>query len=238
MILAASVLFITQPALAQQAATSAAVPRQQPSTISVSAEGESAGRPDRVRIALSVQTTATAAAQASASNARVQRAVLDTLKALGIAANQIRTTDYALVPEYAQNRNGSAEPPRITGYTATNTVQVELAKAELVGSVIDAAIAKGANGVNSLQFYISNVDELRRAALDSAVNRARGDAEVIARAAGGHLGRLLRMTTAPIVRPYPVPMRAQALAVATPIEPGEQSVSATVNAAWEFVPDR
>jgi uncharacterized protein YggE len=109
---------------------------------------------------------------------------------------------------------------------------------EDVARIIDAALAKGANEISSLQFYSSKADSLRRAAMVLAVANARADAETLAKAAGGTLGPLLELSTSYSVRPLqevmmaPAPMAARA---ATPIEPGQQSVSASVSARWSFV---
>jgi uncharacterized protein YggE len=74
-----------------------------------------------------------------------------------------------------------------------------------------------------------------------AVANARGDAEALAKSAGGSLGALLELSTSE--RPsQPVPRlmasRAMTDQKQTPIEPGEQTFSASVNARWTFVPGR
>ena len=86
-------------------------------------------------------------------------------------------------------------PPKVTGYTVTNTVRADVRRIDDVGKLIDAALAKGANEISSLQFYSSKADSARRAALAAAVADARADAEVLARAAGGTLGALVELST-------------------------------------------
>jgi uncharacterized protein YggE len=109
-----------------------------------------------------------------------------------------------------------------------------------VGRVVDAALAKGANQINSLQFYSSKADSVRRAALAAAVANSRADAEALARAAGGSLGQLIEITTG-YMPPRPLTMEATGMVamakdrVQTPIEPGEQTVTAMVTTRWTFV---
>ena len=55
--------------------------------------------------------------------------------------------------------------------------------------MLDAALANGANQINSLDFFASNADSARHEALGQAVVRARADAEASARAAGGRSAR-------------------------------------------------
>ena len=73
-----------------------------------------------------------------------------------------------------------------------------------------------------------------------AVRDARADAEVLARAAGGTLGPVIEITSSsPPIRPMygEVMMRGAAKAdMVTPIEPGEQVISATVSVTWQFNP--
>jgi uncharacterized protein YggE len=208
--------------------------------IITSASGEARVTPDRAQIHIGVQTRAATAAQAGADNARKSRAVIDAVKARGIPAEQIATSEYNLFPEYdhREPREG-AQGPRVIGYVANNTVRIEVRRLDQVGGVIDAALAAGANMVNTIQFFASNVDEARRTALGEAVSRARGDAEALARAAGGTLGELLELNTqSPPVRPVYAErmMRAAAADVQTPIEPGQQTLSVWVSGRWAFRP--
>jgi uncharacterized protein YggE len=212
----------------------------QPSTpfISVSATGEAHVSPDRATIFVGVQSRGATAAAAGADNARRQRAVLDTLRALGISGDRVSTMNYNVMPETQYSPNNSA-PPKVVGYTVTNTVRAEVARIEDVGRIIDAVLGKGANELSSLQFYSSKADSARRAALGAAVANARADAEALARAAGGSLGALAEISTGePPIRPIAMPMAKMAAQASTPIEPGQQTVEATVSVRWVFVSGR
>ena len=199
--------------------------------------GEASAPPDRASIYIGVQTRATTAQAASTDNARRVRAVMDTIKAMGIPQGQVQTANYGVQPEMAYP-NGQSQAPRVVGYTVTNSVIVRLNRVDDVGRVIDAVLAKGANEISSLQFTSSKADSLRSVALAAAVLDARAQAESMARAAGGSLGPLLELNTSAVpIRPAPVmasfAMRAGA---PTPITPGDQTVNATVTARWTFLP--
>jgi uncharacterized protein YggE len=209
-----------------------------PPQIVTTGEGEARLTPDRATLYLGVQTRAATAASAASENARRQRAILDTLRALGLGADQISTINYSVSPEVQYDRTGGS--PRVTGYTVSNTVRAEIRRLDDIARVIDAALAKGSNQVSGLEFYSSNADDARRSAIAAAVSKARADADAMARAAGGSIGSLIELTTSvPPIRPYEVAMRSAAAAqVATPIEPGQQIVHATVTGRWVFVPGR
>src|SRR4051812_20939761 len=207
--------------------------------IITSAQGEVHVAPDKATVMIGVQTRAATAAQASAQNSTKQRAVIEAIRARGIAAAQIGTSSFNVIPETRYDREGQAAP-RTTSYLVSNVVTVDVRRVDLVGPVIDAALGAGANQINSLTFGITAADSARRVALTSAVTRARADADAVARAAGGSLGQLLELTANDTYSPpMPRPMFAMAKTEAdqsVPVEAGEEIVRASVTTRWQFVP--
>jgi uncharacterized protein YggE len=201
--------------------------------------GEVRVAPDRATINIAVETRAATAAAAGAENARRQQATLDALRKMGIAKELISTVEYNVSPDYQYDREGN-KPPTVVGYVVRNTIRAEIRKLDDLGRVIDAALGGGANTIGAVEFSSSNVEGARQQALANAVANARTQAEAMAKAGGGTLGRLLELNSQAYTRP-PMPMlemaavRAQAKDVAeTPINPGEFVVSASVTGRWEF----
>lgn len=208
--------------------------------ISVSAQGSTRITPDRATVQIGVQTQGPTAAAASAENARVAQRVIAAVKALGIGAEQISTVNYSVNPEYRHIEN---RRPEVIGYMVHNTVVVDVRQIEQVGRIIDASLGAGANLINSLNFYASNTEEARRVALAAAVAKARMDAEVIARTAGGTLGSLAQASVGAYMIPMrgDIAMRAAAGGVAappTPVEPGSELLTVQVTTRWYFVAGR
>lgn len=205
-------------------------------SIVTTAQGEVRVAPDRATIILGVETRAGSSQAAGAENARRQTAVIDTLKKLGIPAERIRSADYTVYPERVWDNEGRTS--RITGYVARNTVEVRLHELARVGPVIDAALAKGANTIHSLQFESSKADSARREALAIAVRQARADADAMASAAGRCIFDVIELSTSEMVRPvYRMEMAAAGRAqdaANTPIEPGEQTITVTVHGRWQL----
>jgi uncharacterized protein YggE len=201
--------------------------------------GEVRVAPDRATISIGVQTRATTAAEASAQNSRKQRAIIEAIKAKGVPAEQISTSSFNVIPETRYDREGQAVP-RTLSYLVSNIVTVELRRTDLVGPVIDAALGSGANQIHSLNFGVASADSARRAALAIAVGRARADADVMARAAGGTLGSLIELTATEFYSPPPRPMvmsmKAAEADASVPVEPGQESIRANVAARWQFLP--
>src|SRR5829696_426814 len=138
---------VTLPADTAVAQTGVASPPGAPPYISASAIGDARIVPDRAMVSVAVESQGESAAKAGADNAARQTRVIDAVKAVGIAAAQIRTSGYNVFPDYAQRDN---KGPRVTGYRAHNTVQVEVRDIALVGKVIDAALAAGATNVGGV----------------------------------------------------------------------------------------
>lgn len=210
------------------------------SQIVTSAVGESTVIPDRAVISFSVETRAPTAAVAGAENARRQQAVIDALRAKGIAPEQISTAGFSVSPDERYD-NGQR---KVTGYIARNGVMVDIHNVDQIGRLIDSALGAGSNAVGSLRFYSSRYEEVRRTALRQAVERAKADAEVMAKAVGGTLGNPIEITTIDAGMPRPAlnVMLTGAFrgadAPETPVVVGEQKVSASVTTRWILLPSR
>ena len=232
-------LIITSPLTAQAA-------QSPPLYIAASAVGETRLTPDRALVQVTVDSRGESAANAGADNRTKQERVVDAVKAAGVASPQIRTAGYRVHPEYANPERGKA--PKVTGYRASNTIQVEVRSIENIGRVIDAALGAGATNISSVGLYASNTDSARREAVRLAVTKARGEAESAAVAAGGTLGTLIELTIDPGAVPRPLLQNVvltSAVATSggdmiaptfTPVEPGESLVLAVVRVRWQFVP--
>lgn len=208
-----------------------------PPQIVTTAVGEATATPDRAIVHFMVETRASTAAAAGSANATTQQAVINALKGRGTQTEKITTSGYSVSPDERYD-NGQR---RVIGYIARNAVVVDVTDINTLGPLIDAALGAGSNAVGGVRLYSSRHEEVRRSALESAVTRARQDAEVMARAAGGSLGGLLELATTDAGGPRPVASFAAragmeaAMVADTPIAVGEQKVAVSVTAKWAFV---
>jgi uncharacterized protein YggE len=209
----------------------------EPPYVEAVGQGEARVAPDRVTLTLVVQTKGPAAASVAAQNARIQRRVLDTLRALGYAEDQVSTLRYNVGPNYEQ----TTREMRQVGYVARNAITVRVTQLERIGAIIDAALARGATEVADVAFESSRADSARRVALADASAKARADAEAVARAMGGSLGALLDAST---TGDWPMLARRMRVGAAlsgrgggtvTQVTPAAIEVHATVAARWRFV---
>src|SRR5260370_6092688 len=122
-------------------------------TIEVNGSGETRTSPDTADLDLAIETQAKTAEEAANRNAALAAKVIDALKSQLGDQGKITTGGYSLNPAYEERPN---RKPTIVGYTAQNTVTVKTGALDLVGPLIDAAIAAGTNRVNALNFSITD----------------------------------------------------------------------------------
>jgi uncharacterized protein YggE len=218
----------------------AAAPAGAPRTVTVTGEGEAAANPDLAVVTLAVETEGATAAEAAARNAERADAVKRRLEGIAEARLRVTTGGYSLDPIYAPQDpgpEGVEKPPVIRGYRAFNEMRVEIRALSAVGEVLDAAIAAGANRVQSVVFSLEAREAALREALERAGREARAQAEAVAASLGVRLGRVLSAHSGGgVPPPMPVPMmrQMQMESVTTPIEPGQVTVRAALTVSYEI----
>ncbi len=153
----------------------------------VTGESDSRVPPDTAVVVLSVVTQSRGALDAQQQNARKSEAVIAAAKAAAGENPEVRTSDYSLQPE----QDWWGGKPRITGYTARNTVTVTTRNLDGVGALIDAATQAGANSVEGVSFTLREGNPARRETLAEATRQAMTKAEAIAQALGGRVVRVV-----------------------------------------------
>lgn len=160
--------------------------------IAVGAEGEASVAPDMAVVSLSVSGKAKELGPARDDvNARTS-AVLERLRELGVAEADLNAPDVAIQPEYDYRRGGQ----QLLGYAVTRRVTARVRALDSLGSVLDGAVAAGANEVHGAEMAASDPSAAEHEALRRAVGAARAKAEAIAAAAGVSLGPVARVEEA------------------------------------------
>lgn len=210
------------------------------SRIVVSGDALVQARPDTAIISIAVTTQAQTALAAQQENARRSEAMVRALKAAAGTGAEVETSGYTLQPQYTYREN---QQPLIRGYEARNTVTVTLGDLTKVGPVIDAATAAGANTIDNLSFTLRRDEAARDEALAGATREALRKAQVMAKALGGRVGRIIEVQEASAGRPVPIyDMRAMRGSVAsdaiqakTPVEIGTLDIRAQVQLVAEII---
>ncbi|MBZ5495012.1 MAG: SIMPL domain-containing protein [Acidobacteriia bacterium] len=206
-----------------------------PPSIQVSAEAVVAVKPDQALIQVGVVTQSATAQAATAENAQRVDATITAIRNVLGNGGEIKTVGYSVRPVYRYPKEGGT--PAITGYTASNVVQITMNDLAGVGRVIDTATASGANTIQQLQFTLKDDQAVQLRALNEAATKAKAKAQAMAAALGLKMVRVLRAEEqGGVVRPQSerlYMMAGAATAPQTTVEPGTVEVHATVTLTVE-----
>lgn len=203
--------------------------------LDVSATGEVTRVPDLAIISAGVQTLQPTATAAIEENATRMERVRAALKRAGIADKDIQTSSISLNPEYRYVEN---QPPVLTGYRASNTVNVKFRDLKRSGAILDALVKEGANQLNGPSLTIDKPEEAYDEARVKAIAVGQRRAELYARALGKRVVRILSISESGASIPGPMPMayaRDSAMSVSkTEISPGTQDIQISVSMSFEL----
>lgn len=222
-------------ALALCAAAPSVAEAQKPAPAVITTTGSATTnlRPTSAVVMLAIEDRSPSAATAAAENAGRQQRVLAALVRIGFSPVQARVTGYSVRADM------DFQTGNLRGYQASASVSVSVSELGKLGVLIDTALAAGATGVDRITYSSDSATIVRTRMLAEAMASARRDAEALARAAGGRLGRLLDVSTSPLSLDSPrafalQPGVTEAAFDAVAFAPRDVTVDATVYARWEM----
>jgi len=203
--------------------------------LDVNAVGTVSRVPDLAIISAGVQTLRPTASGAIEENAARMERVRAALKRAGIADQDIQTASINLNPEYRYDNN---QPPVLTGYRASNTLNVKFRDLKRTGAILDALVAEGANQINGPSLTIDKPESAYDEARVKAISAGRARAELYARTLGLRVTRILSVSegggySAPPPMPMVV-MQAAERDSKTSIEAGSQDIQVSIAMSFEL----
>lgn len=232
-LLAATALIV--PAAASAQATAVQVQPISGTRLDISATGEVSRVPDVAIISTGVVTRAATATAAIQQNANQMDRVRAALKRAGIADKDIQTSSLSLNPDYNYQQN---QPPKLTGYQASNTLSVRFRNIADTGKILDALVSEGANQISGPNLTIDKPEAALDEARVKAIAAGRARADTYARALGMRVVRLLSVSESggyAVPPPAPPVMYARAERdSSTSIDPGEQRLQVSVSMSFEL----
>lgn len=145
--------------------------------------------PDRALLQLGVQSNGATPDAVRSNNAQDIQKVIRAISALGVESKDIATDYYIVYPVYEDYNS-----LMIKGYRIDNTVSITLRDVNLVDDVLVAALQAGANEVQDVQFYSSELRKFRDQARTLAMTAAGEKAQALAEAAGAQAGCILTIS--------------------------------------------
>lgn len=199
--------------------------------ITVSGTGTVNGTPNQLVLSMGVQVNAASAGSALQEASQAASRVTAALRARGVAAADIQTSDLSLQPSY----QGSSSMP--DGYGVSESLTATLRHLGAAGAEIDAAVRAGGNAatIDGVSLNLTDTSDLLARARAAAVADARVKAAQYASAIGQPLGPVLSITDQAPAQPYPFTAAnpgAAPHASSVPISPGTQQLSVSVTVVY------
>ncbi|WP_310152966.1 SIMPL domain-containing protein [Luteimonas sp. 3794] len=202
--------------------------------LSISAQADASRAPDIATLSTGVVTQAGDANATMRANAEQMATLIAAIKAAGIADRDVQTSGINLSPQYRYAEN---QPPAITGYQASNTVNLKVRDIGKLGQVLDALVSSGANQINGPTFEIEDAEGVQDLARAEALKKAQQRAEVYAASLGMRVRRIVSISEGggfPQPRPM-IAMRAMEQdSMGTSVSPGETTLSANLDVVFEL----
>lgn len=199
-------------------------------TLSVTGAGSESVATSLSQVVLGVEVQGETAEAAQQEAARRSNALIDFLQSRN-DVTQLQTTGLYLNPMYDYSDGNS---PRITGYTATNTVSFRV-PTEQAGALLDEAIQVGATRIDGVSFIAEDaaIEAARQQAIREAIEDAQSQADAAFDALGLTGGEVVGIQVNGASYGPPIPYYAERAVQAadsapTPVVGGEQEVQATV----------
>lgn len=161
-----------------------------------------------------------------------------------IAERDIRTTSYAVYPEYEYIRPLESEPGKneLVGYRVSHTTAIKIRDLDQVGAIIDTISGLEPTSMSGLSFALDDDEQkrLEKQAAIVAIRDARKQANQISRGSGIRLGKIIAVD---VYNDYASPkygyqsnmlLRATAdeASAPTPIAEGESHITKTATVTY------
>jgi len=206
-------------------------------SITVVGIGKVSGKPDIARVTVGIETQAPSLQRAVDDNKAKMNVLLETLKQLGLADKDIRTSNYSVYTERVGQPSPAADQPVSADqmiYHVTNQVDVTVRDVNQLGDVLDKAVAAGANNIYGVNFNVEDTAKLEADARAKAVADAKARAAELAQLNGAQLGEVL--TISEVIGGSAYPMYRDAVGMGggggTPVQPGELEMSVSIQITY------
>jgi len=144
--------------------------------ITIEAEGKVTATPDIATVTMGLSKQGTTVAEAQEQNTTIMNTLIERLTALGIAKEDIQTTNYNVYPQYNYTEE---EGQVITGYNVSQNVTVKIRNVDISSQVLALSGELGLNQIGGLQFSIDDTDVYIAQAREEALKKVKEKAGLL-----------------------------------------------------------
>jgi uncharacterized protein YggE len=189
-------------------------------------------KPDLAIVSAGIEAQASSAGVAQRDLAAKAARLIARIKQLGVADKDLSTSGYWIGPVYGSTGQ------TVTGYRASEQLQVKWHNVDTVGATLDAIVQQGGATNISVGFGLANPKAAQAEARALAIADARSKAQAMASAAGVQLGQVIRVADSAssyrTPNPYSFGAGAADKAVVTQVPIGDLEVQVTVEVDYSI----
>lgn len=212
-------------------------------TIAVTGQAQLDVDPDEAEVNIRVQTKEPTAKRAQDENARLMSTVKEALKRAGVKDSEMETINYNMWPQ--QRWDPDTQKSVNDGYMVQHTLKITTKDVTHVGALVETAVDAGANGLDSVNFRLSDDkrEDVNSEALAQASGNAKDKADAIAQGLGVRIKDIVSVSESNVGYDsyYPMPMYAMAERAEggmdyakNVVSPQAVTVSATIGIVYEI----
>jgi uncharacterized protein len=205
--------------------------------ITVTGQGKALATPDIADISFGVESRGTVAADVQTANTKTMNALIDKVKALGISADDVQTSNYSVNQDFKYDpQTGQSSP---VGWIVSQTVDVKVRDIGKISDVLQTAGQNGATNIQGPNFTIDDPSAILSQARAKAIADAQKNASALAKQLGVRLVAVVGYSENQGNVPVPLPYFAKASGVggggsAPAIQPGQNEVDLSVTVTYKL----
>lgn len=193
--------------------------------------------PDEVVLSFAAETLNEELDLAKQENDQIVQAALESVKKMGLSADQVKTDYMKIEPIYTSHRSTTRE---LQGYQVANAIVVTSQDVAEVEDLLSALLEAGVNRVISVDFRSTEFREHRDRALMMALDAAKEKAQAMAEHLGSKIGKPISISEgSPKIRPSASNASLRSLSEGEwadgPLAPGELPIPAVATVTFELV---
>ena len=162
-------------------------------------------------------------------------ALIKAVKGFGIKAEDIKTQSLSYYQRDESYWDNGVQKSRKGQWRVSSAVEITLREVDRASALADLLASSGATNVYGPNFQFDDTSKIQRDLFDKAIIDAKEKAEIVARAAGRKLGKVISVTEGSGAgNIYPLYSRGVEGGGGAPMEVGSGTVSQTVTVVFEL----
>lgn len=209
----------------------------QEGTLVVSEIGEVSIEPDMAYIQLGAEAVNSSADDAQTQVNQAMESIRQVLEGHGVKEEHIQTAQLNVFPhqQFELEANGSQEEQ----YLAQHILEIEYREIDRLGELIDDVSEAGANRIEHTRFALQDSEAAEHEALQQAIEKTVGKADVMAKSANRQRGDVLQISDQQAQLDFPVQQFDQRNDMiqnesSTVVESGEVKITQLVNVVYKL----